>query len=88
MSENYTIEINDEGETMEFSKRDMADFHQQRTGYLSRGSILCLGTLRGKGQTGGRYITVLAQKLERAIVADLGIEGYTYAMDLLLGVSE
>jgi hypothetical protein len=81
----YTVTYYDEeyGQVdVKLTINHMADFFVQSRGFPS---ILCLGSLMGEGQSGGRFITNCAKQLEGLIVEDLGMDEYRNQMDELLG---
>ena len=65
----------------EFTMKDLKDFFIQTRGFPT---ILRLGDVYGEGQSGGRYVTEMAHKVENAFVEKYGEEEYKKKMGKLM----
>jgi hypothetical protein len=75
-------ETNDYLGSVELSIKDLSQFFKSSRGFPS---ILSIGSLSGEGQSGGRFITSIALKLESEIIKDIGKEKYLNRIRKLMG---
>jgi hypothetical protein len=78
----YNEDLDEYSEFVTLTIEDLSDFFYQVRGFPT---ILRLGDLMGEGQSGGRFVTEVAQKLEAEIIKDIGFEEYKKQMDKLMG---
>ncbi|MGD9381082.1 MAG: hypothetical protein PVI03_01420 [Candidatus Thorarchaeota archaeon] len=65
-----------------FTMKDLANFFKQARGFPT---ILRIGDVWGEGQSGGRYVSEVAHRVENKFVQKYGIEEYRKKMRKIMG---